>query len=119
MGIRMDQQMGLNAFADDLVHQLVKVVEKGIRFWPDGEEEEFDRGTWLSRTKTEVIGHYSGMFEDQYELHKYILPNGKVYKEYVQAEPWSSGPVFFLALTDEADKVVEKSLWSNEEVANV
>jgi hypothetical protein len=40
-------------------------------------------------------------------------------EEYVQAEPWSSGPVIFLALRySKCKQPVEASLWPEEEINN-
>jgi len=48
--------------------------------------------------KLELIGTYTGMFMDEYPLHRHILKNGEVADEFLQCAPWSSGPVFFLGL---------------------
>jgi hypothetical protein len=72
-------------------------------------------------TKEAECGHYKGMFGDDYSLTEYIMVDGSRYQEFLQADPWSGGPVFFIALkkynsnTDEWD-VVEESLWSDSEI---
>jgi len=62
---------------------------------------------------TEVIGHYSGMFWDEYELLRYHLSDGRTADEFVQAEPWSSGPMFFIGLKISDGTEI---LWSDEEI---
>ena len=59
---------------------------------------------------------YSGMFDDVFCLNRYTLQDGRVFTEAVQAEPWSSGPCFFLALQDEHGEWVPESLWSENEI---
>jgi len=46
----------------------------------------------------EVIGQYEGMFGDIYDLRRYNLKSGLTADEFLQADPWSSGPCFFIGL---------------------
>jgi len=58
--------------------------------------------------------------EDIHTLQYYELNNGKGYiEEYIQAEPWSSGPCIFLALraSDTKEPIID-SLWDNEDIGN-
>jgi len=49
--------------------------------------------------KSDKLKPIKGMFgEDVYMLHKYIDKKGRVWKEFVQTAPWSSGPMIFLAI---------------------
>ena len=48
--------------------------------------------------KQETCGTYTGMFNNEYKLRLYRLKNDMVGHEFVQADPWSSGPCFFLGL---------------------
>jgi len=65
---------------------------------------------------------FEGIFggnEDTYKLYKYITNSGREVEEYIQAEPWSSGPCFFIALRYvNTKRPVIKSLWSQEEINN-
>ena len=65
---------------------------------------------------------YEGMFggkEDTYKLYKYLTKTGREVEEYIQAEPWSSGPCFFIALRYiDTKRSILKSLWSQEEINN-
>ncbi len=81
------------------VDVLVPVVEPCVRQEPSGRS-------------------YSGMFGDEYPLYKYTFREGDVFYEEVQAEPWSSGPVFFLALQDEDGNWVAETLWPEEDIEN-
>lgn len=62
-----------------------------------------------------TVGHYVGMFEDEYSLTQYCLRDGRTADEFLQAEPWSSGPMFFLGL-----KVSDgqEFLWTQEDINN-
>jgi len=61
----------------------------------------------------EVVGHYSGMFDTEYPLHRHVLKDGCTADEFLQAAPWSSGPVHFLGL-----RVSDGTefLWTEEEI---
>jgi hypothetical protein len=122
MGMRSDQFMGLNEWASKFVQGVPILVytEEVVRVYPDGRREtQPPRPVHESSTKRVEDGKtYSGMFEDTYPLGRYIFPNGQVYYEEVQAQPWSAGPVFFLALRDEKGEWVPESLWPDEEIEN-
>jgi len=116
MGIRSDQHMGLTEAARKITENRdVAYVEKTTRVYPDGSQEDLLDKEVL--TKPGVYDTYKGMFDEEYDLFEYRLKNGRIVREYVQAEPWSSGPVFFLALLDkETGEVVPESRWSKEEI---
>lgn len=46
----------------------------------------------------QIIGHYSGMFMEEYDLYRRQLTGGGYADEFLQASPWSSGPCFFIGL---------------------
>ena len=78
-----------------------------------------ERDVFGTNIRMEKSGEsYIGMFDQEYALHKYTFPDGRVFYEAVQASPWSSGPCFFLALKDERGEWVGESLWSEEEIEN-
>ncbi len=65
----------------------------------------------------EQIGHYEGMFMDEYPLRRYKFIGGSA-DEFLQASPWSSGPMFFLGLRvynlgRELIKVIQ---WAEQEI---
>ena len=52
-----------------------------------------------------------------YRPQEYRNHHGRVvYREFIQDEPWSSGPHTFLALKDRLGQVVKESLWDDEEI---
>lgn len=59
---------------------------------------------------TEEISR-TGMFEE-IEVKRYELKDGSYAEEYVQADPWHSGPVIFMGLKTK-DKNFE---WTEEEI---
>jgi len=56
-----------------------------------------------------------GMFDEEIPLSTFRLRDGRIAKEVVQAEPWSSGPVIFTCLEVEGLRVGE---WSQEAIDN-
>lgn len=63
----------------------------------------------------QILGHYYGMFNDEYPLNRHVLEDGRYADEYVQANPWSSGPCFFIGLKLSTG---EKFEWSKEAIEN-
>jgi len=119
MGSRSDQLIGLNSRAMALLkgHQILQHTEVVMRAYPDG-HVQIDKPipVYKHSIKKEGYGGFTGMFDDIYQLHRYTLSSGYVYYEEVQTSPWSSGPVFFLALQDEKGEWVKESLWTDEEI---
>jgi len=71
-----------------------------------------------STTNDETPEQLEGMFgEPVWDIHYYYENGCLKYKDYVQAEPWSSGPCIFIALWDiEKDCPVNETLWDQSEV---
>ena len=66
---------------------------------------------------SERYSQFPGMFGEMYPLHKYKLKDQSFLYEYVQADPWSSGPCIFLALSTKPDgKGKQKFKWSDKEI---
>jgi len=66
-----------------------------------------------------VVGHYSGMFDQQYDLYRHPLKDGGHADEFLQATPWSSGPMFFLGLGifQPGTKLPSRTItWAEEEI---
>ena len=120
MGIRETQVWGLNEWADQFLtsETVFSYTERSVRIYPDGREAaQPDRPVYKPAVEVVESGeHFEGMFGERYPLHKYTLPDGRVYYERVQAEPWSSGPCIFLAIQDEKEKWVPESLWREEDI---
>ena len=65
----------------------------------------------------DTVGKVTGMFNEHVtDLKSYLLTDGRICQEYVQAEPWSSGPCIFLALRYHEGVPIEESLWSQEDI---
>lgn len=120
--MRCDQYIGLNDWAKLLVSPgTVKVRERVVRFYPGGRREHFYRTVRLPLAQSEVIGTIGSAFAEDFvvaNLYRHTLPNGKVYEEFIQASPWSSGPCYFIALRDAQGVVVPQSLWSDQDLNN-
>ncbi len=55
----------------------------------------------------EECGEVMGMFDEAvYTLHRYQSPDGEIWSEFIQAEPWSSGPMIFLAIKNSKGDVM-------------
>ena len=123
MGTRSDQYIGLNAWAANFVQgePVLLYTEETTRNYPDGHTEQVDpRPVYGSSIEKEECGYIEGAWNDHVaSLLKYTFPNGKTYQEAVQAEPWSSGPCYFVALKDETGNWVPESLWSPQEIESV
>ncbi len=63
----------------------------------------------------EVIGHFFGIGGTKYPLHRHKLVEGAYADEFLQAQPGSSGPCFFLGLKL-FGSVFE---WPQEDIDNV
>lgn len=113
MGIRMDQPMGLNDWANALVNKCKMVRHVSFNF---GEGLRFSKMPVMLVKAEESGDFYYGMCEQAYPLMKYTLPDGRIFREYLQVQPWSSGPMSFLALMDGNGKPVLESLWTEEEI---
>src|SRR5579883_2216385 len=116
--MRCDQYIGLNDWARKLVTKKSKVREYGVQVFANGNRKQFSRWRRISLVRTEHAGVIRGAYSPQVnKLHRYTLPNGEVYSEFVQASPWSGGPCYFIALKDKHGKPVPQSLWTDEEIA--
>jgi hypothetical protein len=117
--MRCDQYIGLNEWAKKKVLATRKVREVGHRIYSDGRAVPFQRKTRVPVARIQVIGKIEGAWTPVVaNLHRYTLPGGEVYEEYVQATPWSGGPCYFVALKDAKGEPVPQSLWSDEDLAH-
>lgn len=120
MGIRCDQWIGLNDRARSLVegNNVVLYVDCVERTYPDGRVEVIPPTPVYGSDVEEVESErkVEGMFEREYALADYILPDGTVCEEHLQAAPWSSGPMFFTALKRDGEWIPE-TLWKDSEMA--
>lgn len=114
---RSDQYIGLNDWARRLVTRKQKVREVGVQIFANGKKKSFNRWRRAAMTRKEHAGVIPGVWIEQVSLlHRYTMPDGTVYVEYVQATPWSGGPCYFIALMDKHGNPVPESLWTEEEM---
>jgi hypothetical protein len=116
MGIRQDQMMGLSSSALSFISELSQKDEiVDIRF-VNGKLVDISTATVAKIVENDKSENYKffGMFEQEYKLNAYLLKDGKKIYEKLQASPWSSGPMFFLALVDENDEWIEATKWDEK-----
>jgi hypothetical protein len=79
------------------------------------------RATGLEGVLPSVVDTYSGMFEEVYPLYRYELKDDRYAIEFVQADPWASGPCFFLGLRvyGPSGDVADIFCWDEEEIDNL
>lgn len=106
---RSDQYIGLNQRAEDFLNKhAVKDVYQIVRNGRVVETRE--------EPQKEVYDHIEGAFYNTFPLYCYFLNDGSKVYEYVQADPWDSGPMYYIALRDSENKPIKESLWTNEEM---
>lgn len=114
---RSDQYIGLNPWARRLVNSKQKVREEGIRTYANGKKQRFNRWRRMPDARREHAGIIRGAWLPKVApLHRYTMPDGTVYVEFVQCTPWSGGPCYFIALMDKHGNPVPQSLWTDEEI---
>ena len=107
--MRTTQFVGLTSDADNWLKENVRITKRRCSC-PDCQHEH------ITEVVEEEYDITYGMCEDSFPLNKYQLKSGEWVYEYVQADPWSSGPVIFLALRQENGSPIPESLWSQEEI---
>lgn len=119
--MRMDQYGGLNPWARKTVLKKEKARITGVMEFTDGRRKRFTRWANVPVARVEVIGVIKGSWNPRVgDLHRYTLPGGIVYEEYVQDRANSGGPVWVTALRDvKTGKPVPESLWSVEEMSRL
>jgi hypothetical protein len=65
-----------------------------------------------------MTGSYEGMYMAKYDLYEHKLKLGGCAVEFLQADPWSSGPCFFLGLRvfDKDGCLYRTFEWSQDEI---
>ncbi len=116
---RSTSVMGLHERAESFLegHRQFLYKETITKKYPDGNivtktEDKHD----IPRTQYDI---FDGMCGEEYPLFEYTLKDGSKAQEYVQADPWASGPCIFLALRSE-NGPIESTLWTDKEIeANI
>lgn len=114
---RSDNYIGLNDWATKTVLKKAKARIRGVMEFTDGRKRRFTRWAKVPVAKVRVIGIIKGVWIPRVaDLKEYAMPDGTVYQEYVQAEPWHGGPCYYIALKNaKTGKPVTESLWTSEE----
>jgi hypothetical protein len=117
--MRCWQYIGFNEAAKKILAETKTVGDKEItcRYIDD-------RGitTWKEQIKEsaytkERYAVEQPWYDSENELYRYKFDDGRILEDYVQAEPWSSGPCTFMALRDAVSKEpLTETLWSEEDI---
>jgi hypothetical protein len=124
--MRSDQWIGLNPAAAELIsgRPHVAYTRHERRVYPDGTATTLPPVV-VSESSTRSVDYadVSGAWADVAgTLRRHTLTNTtaphRVLEEYVQATPWSSGPMYFIALRDLlTGQPVPGTLWSEAEMS--
>ena len=108
--------MGLHERAESFLgkHRRFLYKETVTKEYPDGNSitttvDKYD----TPRTQYDT---YEGMCGEEYPLFEYTLRDDKIVQEYVQADPWASGPCIFLALRTKGGQSIKETLWTDKEI---
>ena len=105
MGIRMYQEVGLNPEAESFLAE--NGLKKPGAFCPNCSHI-------LSYTlDSKVYEKKDSFYGDGPNLREINLVDGRIAREVVQTEPWSSGPVAFFCLEIDGVRMFE---WSEKEI---
>ncbi len=114
--MRSDTYVGLNKWASKRVNQKMRVRVVGslnIR----GKVVQVDREQEVTVAVVTVIGAIPGSYKDHVaDLHRYTLPSGVVYEEFVQETIHCGGPNYFIALRRLSGQPLKQSLWTREQI---
>jgi hypothetical protein len=115
VGIRCDQYIGLNEWAREFIKDAeIWYIDSTIRtFYPSGEYQELASEVQRGKEYSHIEGAWANYVAPLYEYEI----KGKIYRECIQAEHWSSGPMYFIALKDSESRWVKESLWSDKEMS--
>jgi len=98
-----------------LTEEAEEFLKENSEFEEYSYTDRWDNVIKSKRPISEKIGE-CGMFDD-YDLFKYKLKDGTWAEEFIQADPWASGPHVFVALKLSDGK--EIGLWPESEIENV
>jgi hypothetical protein len=116
---RSESYIGLNAWAREFVEgeQVHAYSETITREMPDGTKTTVGpKDVYVSNVCVTSHDTIEGAYGGEYPLFQYTFDDGSEYFEHLQAEPWSSGPCYYLALRDSKGDPLPKTLWTDEEL---
>jgi len=105
LGIRMYQEVGLKPEAEAFLNE--NALRKPTSFCPHC------NGVLSEGFDVIHVEHHDSFYEDGPYLRTIVLKDGRITKEVVQEEPWSSGPVCFLCLEIDGQMMFE---WTQDEI---
>ena len=111
--MRCTQVIGLSKRASKFLVDNLKIEMKKCNC-PDCKTQH--REEMIEEVYDKETGVQAGMFDDGPELSRYRLKDDTWIYEYVQCDPWSSGPMIFLALRKEDGSPIQETLWTDEEI---
>lgn len=115
--MRCDQYMGLNKWAQKRVNEKVLARVTATLTKRDGKVVEIDREQEVPVAMITVIESIAGAYKDHVaNLHRYTMPSGVVYEEYVQETIWCGGPNYYIALRRVGGKPLKQSLWTQKQL---
>jgi hypothetical protein len=107
----------LNSRGEEFIREnaVKEKIMVSSRFCPHCNKEIIDYEEIPSKVEYDSAGMFC-----ECPLYAYIDKNsGKKFFEYVQVSPWSSGLYEFLALREENDEPILKSLWCDDEIIEI
>lgn len=114
---RSDNWIGLNQEAEQFLDQnCTKRTELSILIV--GDAPETIRTSEMQKRELRYAETYEtvpGAYDNNFQLRKFALKNGKEVFEVVQTEIWDSGPNFFTCLKIDG-KIVPGTEWSQKEM---
>ncbi len=121
MDMKAEKVVGLNEWAAKKVSPELRVSDKVVHAFSDGTYATIPMfGAQVQKCKKEEYDGYVDLSCAIMPLHRYTMPDGKVYEEAVQDQPWDLHGLFvFLAFRDEKGMPVKESLWSEQEMRRV
>jgi len=100
--------------------QMIGVTEKASNFLADNmlDAEECPCCHRPFPRKLETCGKFFGMYDNEHQLRLYRLKDGGYAEEFIQADPWSSGPCFFIGLKvfDVDGHFLQEFLWDQKDI---
>ena len=113
--MRCTQIIGINEKADKFLEENIK-IDYQYCGCPDCKTKHVKAPVELDHIDKKEFG----MFDDGPILRKYQLVDDSWVYEFIQADPWSSGPCIFLALSrdPEGNDPINETLWDEEEIKN-
>ena len=114
------RHIGFTSHADILLYSYKRFShrERVECEYPNGDHTFSEwRDVYVPDFTRTVIGRDVVWFGDGPDIERIERPNGNVWVSFVQASPWASGPVTFMAWKDEkTGKPIPGTLWKEEEI---